>query len=118
MTSASIMEMSKAGFAMQGNLSKTPPVNAEMQFSDAMEFASASQQEDHAEVAQNSGVKTHAEQNSARLTGRKEIQEVDSTQSETEVSEEEISDEMKEQEEKIVKEIAERRVYIRKRFFL
>ena len=38
MTSASIMEMSKTGFAVQGNMVKTPPVNVGTQFSDAMDL--------------------------------------------------------------------------------
>lgn len=107
MTSASIMEMSKTGFAVQGNMVKTPPVNAGTQFSDAMDFASASQQEDNTEVVQSSGVKAHAEKNAAQHTGRKEIREVDRAEAKPEVSEEEISDEMDAKEEEIVKEIAE-----------
>ncbi|MBO5241435.1 MAG: flagellar hook-length control protein FliK [Lachnospiraceae bacterium] len=108
MTSASIMEVSKTGFAISGSAVKTPAVNTDVQFSDAMEFASAPQQEDGAQVAQSSDVKAHAEKNAAQHTGRKEIREVDQTESKAEVSEEEISDEMKAKEEEIVKEIAQK----------
>lgn len=108
MTSASIMEMPKTGFVAQTNATKPSPVNAGSQFSDAMEFASAGQQEGDMEVAQNDCVKTHAEKNAAQHTGRKEIREVDQTESKAEVSEEEISDEMNAKEEAVVKEIAEK----------
>lgn len=108
MTSASIMEMSKTGFAVPGSEAKIPPSNAEAQFSDAMEFASASQQEGSAEAVQSTSVKTHAERNASQHTGRREIREVNQTESKAEVSKEEVSDEMKAKEEEIVREIAEK----------
>ncbi len=108
MTSASIMEMQKTGFVAQTNAAKTPPVSASVQFSDAMEFASASQQDGSAETVQSSEVKTHAEKSAAEHTGRKEIREVDQTESKAEVSEEKISDEMEAKEEAVIKEIAEK----------
>lgn len=108
MTSASIMEMQKAGFAPAANTAKAAPVNPGTQFSDAMQFASASQQEDNAETVQSSEVKTHAEKNAAQHTGRKEIREVDQAEAKAEVSEEKISDEMEAKEEAVVKEIAEK----------
>ena len=98
MTSASIMEVSKTGFAISGSAVKTPAVNTDVQFSDAMEFASAPQQEDGAQVAQSSDVKAHAEKNAAQHTGRKEIREADQVESKAEVSEEEISDEMEDEQ--------------------
>lgn len=107
MTSASIMEMTKAGFSLQSSTTKTQPATSEMQFSDAMESASASQQEEDVDVAQNSAVKTHAEKNAAQHTGRKEIREADQTEPKPEVSEEEISDEMDAKGEEVIKEIAE-----------
>lgn len=108
MTSASIMEMQKTGFVAQTNATKTPPVSAGVQFSDAMEFASAGQQESGAETVRSSEVKTYAEKNAAEHTGRKEIREVDQTESRADVSEKEISDEMSAKEEAVVKEIAEK----------
>ena len=108
MTSASIMEMPKAGLTVQAAAVKATPVNTEAQFSDAMDFASASQQEDNVEVTPGDDVKTHAEKSAAQHSGRKEIREADRAESKAEVSEEEISDEMKAKEEEIVKEIAEK----------
>lgn len=108
MTSASIMEMPKAGFAVQTNATKTAPVNAETQFSDAMDFASASHRDDNVEAAPGDDVKTHVEKSAAQHSGRKEIREADRAESKAEVSEEEISDEMEVKEEEIVKEIAEK----------
>lgn len=108
MTSASIMEVQKAGFVSQANQTKQAPVNTGAQFSDAMQFASASQQDSGAEPVSSSEVKTHVEKSAAEHTGRKEIREVDQAEQKAEVSEEKISDEMEAKEEAIVKEIAEK----------
>lgn len=107
MTSASIMEVQKTGFVTQTNAPKTPPVTG-TQFSDAMEFASAGQQDASTETVQNSETKTHAEKSELQHTGRKEIREVEQTDAKAEVSEEEISEEMSAKEEELVKEIAEK----------
>lgn len=108
MTSASIMEMPKAGFSVQTSTVKMPSANTDTQFSEAMDFASASQQDDNVEVTQSDSVKTHAEKNAAQHTGRKEIREADQVESKAEVSEEEISDEMEVKEEEIVRGIAQK----------
>ena len=107
MTSASIMEMQKTGFMTQTNAPKAAPVNPSVQFSDAMDFASASQQDASAEGISGSEVKTHAEKSAAEHTGRKEIREVETTEPKADVSEEEVANEMEAKEEAIVKEIAE-----------
>lgn len=108
MTSASIMEVQKTGFVTQTNVSKAAPVNTGTQFSDAMEFASAGQQDSNAEAVQSSEVKTHAEKNAVQHTGRKEIREAEQADAKAEVSEEEVSEEISAKEEEIVKEIAEK----------
>ncbi len=108
MTSASIMEVQKAGFVTQTNVSKSPQANAGVQFSDAMEFASAGQQDSGVDDVQTAEVQTHAEKSAAQHTGRKEIREVEQTDAKAEVSEEEISEEMSAKEEEVVKEIAEK----------
>lgn len=109
MTSASIMEMQKTGFAMQTNAAKAAPVNPGVQFSDAMEFASAEQQQNEsAEPVCNSEVKTHAEKSAAQHTGRKEIKESQPVEAKEGVADEQISEEVEAKEEEIVKEIAEK----------
>ena len=107
MTSASIMEMQKTGFVTQTNTPKTSPVSPSVQFSDAMEFASASQQDKSAEEVQSSEVKTHVEKSAAEHAGRKEIREVETAESKEDVSREELASEMDAKEEVIVEEIAE-----------
>ncbi len=106
MTSASIMEVQKTGFAPQTNVSKAQPVNATAQFSDAMEFASAGQQD--SESVQSPEAKAPAEKNPVQNTGHKEIREVEQTDAKAEVSEEEVSEEMSAKEEELVEEIAEK----------
>ena len=107
MTSASIMEMQKVGVVAQTNTTKATAETPSVQFSDAMQFASAGQQESEVETLQETEVKTHAEKSAAEHTGRKEIREAEKTESKADVSEEEISDEMESKEEAVVKEIAE-----------
>lgn len=109
MTSASIMEMQQTGYVSAANAVKTGAAAAEaqMQFSDAMQFASAGQQDSDAEVARGSEVKVHAEKNAAQHTGRKEIREADATSSKDDVAAEQVSEEVEAEEEAIVKEIAE-----------
>lgn len=107
MTSASIMEMSKAGFVTSANAAKTVTPSPSVQFSDAMEFASAGQQEESAETVPSSEVKTHAEKSAAQHVGRKEIREAETVESGQEVDSEQVSEEMETAEEEIVKEIAQ-----------
>ncbi len=110
MTSASIMEMQQSSYVSSANAVKSNAANAanaQMQFSDAMQFASAGQQEDGADVVRESDAKVHAEKSASQHTGRKEIRETDATSEKQEISDEKISEEMKTEEEAAVKEIAE-----------
>nr|MBQ8252702.1 flagellar hook-length control protein FliK [Lachnospiraceae bacterium] len=109
MTSASIMEMQQTGYVSATNAVKAGAAAAEaqMQFSDAMQFASAGQQDESAGVAHGSEVKVHAEKNAAQHTGRKEIREAETVSSKEDVAAEKVSEEVEAEEEAIVKEIAE-----------
>ena len=110
MTSASIMEMQSGGYvssvsATKNNMASTAGV--QVQFSDAMQYASAGQQDEDADAVRQSEVKTHAEKNAAQHGVRKEIRETKETTEKQEVSKERISDEVKAEEEAVVEEIAQ-----------
>lgn len=109
MTSASIMEMQQTGYVSATKAVKAGAAAAEaqMQFSDAMQFASAGQQDDGTEAMRGSEVKVHAEKNAAQHTGRKEIREADAAASKEDMAAEQVSEEVEAEEEAIVKEIAE-----------
>ncbi|MBE5882281.1 MAG: hypothetical protein E7289_08260 [Lachnospiraceae bacterium] len=107
MTSASIMEMQKTGFVASANTAKATAANASVQFSEAMEFASAGQQDESAGSVQSSEVKTHAEKSAAQHTGRKEIRETEQIEPKDDVADEQIAEEVDAKEEAVVKEIAD-----------
>ncbi len=110
MTSASIMEMSKTGFATGTTVTKSNAATVDVQFSDAMEFASAGQKDEGAGTVRGHEVDVHTQKSAAEQTGRKEIREAGDTASVEEkddVSGQQVSEELEAKEEAIVKEIAE-----------
>ncbi len=106
MTSAPIMEMQGTGFVTSANTVKSNVNGTAVQFSDAMQFAQAGQQDAGQESIRTSEAKVHAEKNAAQHTGRKEIREVDQAENKEEIAGEDIADKVTSKEESVIKEIA------------
>lgn len=113
MTSAPIVEVSQTGYVPSRSAAKTGGSTEAVQFSKAMDFASAGGQTGMSGEPgiQGSGtgsdVKTHAEKNVAENTGRKEIRSAGESEKTETATREEAVEELEEKTEKIVEEIAE-----------